>query len=537
MDSFADFLSRIDVADREIVEESVEAALQCEPTRAIEFRLPVGESDRRFVRQRLEAVTADDKSLVRLTGVVQDVTEQRQAEEKIQYLAYYDGLTGLPNRRALDERLELALASAKRSGRSVALLYFDIDRFKRINDTAGHTMGDQLLQGAAARLLQSVRATDIVGRPGGSVTEPKELVCRFGGDEFVALLTDLERPEQSAVVARRLMAAMADDFEIGGESIRLTASLGIAAHPEDGATAEMLIRNAAAAVSHCKERGGNQYQFYSESMNTTALEHLVLEAALSKAVGRDELVLHYQPQYDVTSGRIVGAEALLRWQHRDLGLLTPDKFIPLAEETGLIVPIGEWVLQEACRQAVEWQTEDSPLRMSVNVSSRQVLQGGLEEAVQQALVDSGLDSSLLELELTESTLLQDKESIRSRLDRIQSLGVGLSIDDFGTGYSALSYLARFPLETLKIDRSFVNGTPGHATNDGICRAIVAMAGSLRLRVIAEGVETEEQLDFLRKEGCFQVQGFLYSRPLSAEAFTKLLQSQAEIQPLTAVGTC
>ena len=522
--SFGAFMAKVHPEDRAGVERVVEEALEGETVDPIEYRLIRSDDRTLRVRQEIETVRSEEATPQRLTAVVQDVTRQRKAEEQIHYLAYYDGLTGLPNRRSFNERLELALATAQRTGHMAAVLYVDIDRFKRVNDTLGHETGDHLLQRAGSRLLQCVRTTDFVGRPGVSEPGQADLVCRFGGDEFVILLGDIEKSQHAVVVARRLMKAMEREFTLEKESVHLTPSLGIAVYPNDGDQPETLIRNAAATVSHCKERGGNQYQFYSESMNATALEELVLESALNKALERGELELHFQPQYDISQGDIVGAEALLRWRHPERGMLPPLKFIPLAEESGLIVPIGEWVLQEACRQAKTWQAGRSePIRVSVNISSRQLGQPGLVDAVRRALDESGLRPRQLELELTESTLVQDEQSTLARLDALKVLGVGLSIDDFGTGYSALSYLSRFPLESLKIDRSFVDGTPTDKGNAGICRAIMAMAESLKLRVIAEGVESEEQLEFLRREGCSQIQGFLLSRPLPPEEFAEVLE--------------
>ena len=522
--SFGAFMAKVHPEDRAGVERVVEEALEGETVDPIEYRVIRSDDRTLRVRQQTETVRSEEAKPQRLTAVVQDVTRQRKAEEQIHYLAYYDGLTGLPNRRSFNERLELALATAQRTGHMAAVLYVDIDRFKRVNDTLGHETGDHLLQRAGSRLLQCVRTTDFVGRPGVSEPGQADLVCRFGGDEFVILLGDIEKSQHAVVVARRLMKAMEREFTLEKESVHLTPSLGIAVYPNDGDQPETLIRNAAATVSHCKERGGNQYQFYSESMNATALEELVLESALNKALERGELELHFQPQYDISQGDIVGAEALLRWRHPERGMLPPLKFIPLAEESGLIVPIGEWVLKEACRQAKTWQEGRSePVRVSVNISSRQLGQPGLVDAVRRALDESGLRPRQLELELTESTLVQDEQSTLARLDALKVLGVGLSIDDFGTGYSALSYLSRFPLESLKIDRSFVDGTPTDKGNAGICRAIMAMAESLKLRVIAEGVESEEQLEFLRREGCSQIQGFLLSRPLPPEEFAEVLE--------------
>jgi EAL domain-containing protein (putative c-di-GMP-specific phosphodiesterase class I) len=373
-----------------------------------------------------------------------------------------------------------------------------------------------------------VRATDCVGRPFSDDGHRDDLVSRFGGDEFVVLLSEFNRISDAAAVARRLSEDLAKPYAIDGQTVLMTASIGIAVHPNDGVGAESLIRNADTAMYCAKDRGGSNFQFYSESMNSSALEQLRLESQLDEALNRNEFELFYQPQIDISNGSIVGAEALLRWRNSLNELIPPANFIPLAEETGLIIPIGEWVLHSACQQATRWHESGYPeLRMAVNLSSRQFSKGELSTVVSAALDEARLTPGLLDLELTESILMEDREEPVRCLQDLKSLGIRLSIDDFGTGYSSLSYLTRFPLTSLKIDRSFLAGVPTHPQNVGVTRAIIAMAQSLRLTVTAEGVETEEALEFLRQHGCDEAQGFLFSRPVPADEFYELLEKNRQ----------
>jgi diguanylate cyclase (GGDEF)-like protein len=440
-----------------------------------------------------------------------EIIERRRVEEA----AYYDTLTGLPNRMLFQERLPHALALAERSEQMLAVILLDLDRFKTINETLGHAVGDRLLHDVAERLTGCVRRSDTV--------------ARFAGDEFSLLLMQITRTEDVIRIARRtedavevaqsILRALEAPFISGEHELYLTASIGIGLYPDDGEDSQTLLKNAVSALNRAKEQGGNNYQFYTADMNAKALKRLAVENSLRHALERDELVLHYQPQVNISSGQIVGVEALVRWQHPELGLVCPADFIPLAEDTGLIVPIGEWVLRTACAQNKKWQEEGWPsMRVSVNLSARQFQQLELVEIIAEALAETGLAPEQLELELTESSLMKNAETAIETLSRIKKTGVRIAIDDFGTGYSSLSYLKRLPIDVLKIDRSFVCESTTAPDDAAIVMAIIGLAHNLKLKVIAEGVETEEQLAFLRLLKCDEIQGYLCTQPLAAVAF-------------------
>jgi diguanylate cyclase (GGDEF)-like protein len=409
----------------------------------------------------------------------------------------------------LKERLSQAIGLAHRHGKQVALQFLDLDYFKHINDSLGHAIGDLVLQSVAVRLSACVRATDTV--------------CRLGGDEFVILLAEIEQPQDAAHVAEKLLAAVAMPQLIGGRELHVTASIGISVYPDDGIDVDTVMQNADTAMYHAKANGRNNYQFFKADMNTRAIRRLFVESSLRRALKEGEFVLHYQPQIDLASGAMTGTEALIRWRDPDLGLVYPDQFIPIAEECGLIVPIGRWVLREACRQVQAWL--DAGLRavpVAVNISAVELRHKDFLEGVALTLKETGLAPSYLELELTENILMHDAESSASVLAALKAMGVQLAIDDFGTGYSSLSYLKRFPIDTLKIDQSFVRDLATHADDATIISAVIGMGRSLKQRVIAEGVETHEQLAFLQAQQCSVGQGFQFSHPLSAEDFTQLL---------------
>ncbi len=519
--AFEDLLGHLHPGDRTRLEASLTELLDDLQPREIGYRVVLPDGSERFVEQQAEPTLDDKGQLLRILCTVQDVTERKEAEQRIRFLAYYDALTDLPNRRSFAQRLDRALGAAQRQKRQMGVMFLDLDRFKRINDSLGHSAGDQLLQEVSERLLGCVRATDCVGRPVEEGSE-RRLIARLGGDEFVFLLSEISSGEDAARVAQRVVDSLADSFTLNGQEVFLTASIGIALYPEDGRDADTLIKNADTAMYAAKSQGGNTYRYYAESMNATALERLMLESDLGKAVERGELLLHYQPQFDIDR-RLVGAEALVRWQHPERGMVSPGEFIPLAEKTGLIAGIGEWVLETACAQAAAWRATDHPLeRMAVNVSSRQLEHKEFPQHLARILDETGLEPGCLELELTESSLMEDADEAVRMLKALKAMGVRLSIDDFGTGYSSLSYLMRFPLDALKIDRSFLNGIPEEADHVAIASAIIAMSRSLRLKVVAEGVETEEQVEFLRRMGCDEMQGFLLARPMPAEELGRLL---------------
>jgi diguanylate cyclase (GGDEF)-like protein/PAS domain S-box-containing protein len=440
-----------------------------------------------------------------IVGVSRDVTERKRVEEQIEYQAYHDALTGLPNRRLFRDRLTVALAHAKRMKHPLAVMFLDLDRFKVVNDTLGHSTGDELLKTVGTRLQASLREEDSI--------------ARMGGDEFTILLADLKTTDDSAKIAQKVLDTVAQPLRIDGTELFVTTSIGIALFPSDGDTAEALLANADHAMYRAKDAGRNSYQMFTPAMNNRALERLSLENDLRHALDRGELELHYQPQINIASGRVTGVEALLRWNRPGFGLVGPKDFIPIAEETQLIVPIGEWVLREACRQAREWQgNRTEGFRMAVNLSPRQFQHSDLPRVIASAIELSGIAPHDLELEITESLAMQNTTRTIATLQRLREMGVQIAIDDFGTGHSSLNYLRSFPIDSVKIDQEFVQEIEVSAADRAIVSAVIGMARGLGLRVTAEGVETESQLAFLREQGCEEVQGFLFGEPVPAAAF-------------------
>jgi diguanylate cyclase (GGDEF)-like protein/PAS domain S-box-containing protein len=451
----------------------------------------------------------DESGTLRGFGkVTRDLTERKRSEERLAYLAQYDPLTKLPNRHMLHDRFVQALAQAP-NGVHVGCLYIDLDRFKYVNDTFGHGVGDELLIQVAARLQQCVRGTDLVGR--------------LGGDEFAVVLSSLARPEDAAAVAQKVITAMAAPFNLHGRESYVSASIGIAICPADGGDADTLLRNADTAMYSAKEQGRNNYQPYTPKMDERASLRLQMDARLRGALERREFLLHYQPKVDLATGAISGSEALLRWQDPQEGLISPARFVPILEDNGLIIPVGEWVLQTACEQIKAWQASGiKPRPVSVNVSARQFQQKQLDAIVSRIIRDAGIDPALIRLELTESLLMRDAEETIRVLASLKTSGVTLAVDDFGTGYSSLAYLKRFPLDELKIDASFVRDITTEPEDAEITVAIISLAHNLDLRVVAEGVETEVQVLFLRSHGCDEMQGYYFARPQSAEECTRIL---------------
>ncbi len=432
--------------------------------------------------------------------------------QRVEYLAYYDGLTALPNRSLFNKLLSQAISQAKRHHRQLAVAFIDLDRFKQINDTLGHEAGDELLKQAASRLKGCLRDGDVV--------------ARLGGDEFVVLLTELVEEKYAATVAQKIIIMIAKPFVLLGHEFRVTASIGISTYPTDGLDEQTLTKNADIAMYQAKEDGKNQFQFYSEALNANSLERLTLESSLRHALERNEFRLDYQAKREMVHGQITGMEALLRWQHPDLGLVAPMKFIPVAEETGLIVPIGKWVLQTACLQNMAWQKQGLPrLSIAVNLTARQFGDEHLLRDVASILQSTGMEACLLELEIHESLLIRDIERTLRILTQLKALGVRIAIDDFGTGYSSLATLQRFPLDTIKIDRSYIRDVGTYAADSSLMKAIIAMGKNLSLTVVAQGVETKEQAEFLRANACDELQGFYFNKPLSAQRSTELLRAQ------------
>ena len=447
---------------------------------------------------------------------------RKQAEERIRHLAHYDELTGLANRSMFSQRLSHALAQARRNGMQLAVLFIDLDRFKNINDTLGHEAGDSVLKEVAERLQGCLRESDTVGR--------------LGGDEFVVLLEGIPQSMHCAEVAQKILTAVARPFALDTQEFHLTASIGISTYPADSEDVQSLLKNADIAMYRAKELGKNNFQFYSAQMNIHTLERLALESSLRGALERNEFLLHYQPKVDIRSGRIIGMEALVRWQHPTKGLIPPMQFIPLAEETGLIVPIGEWVLRTACARNKSWQEQGlPPLRIAVNLSARQFTHENLLQDVARVLNETGLDAAFLELEITESMVMHDPEHAIELLNKLKAMGISISIDDFGTGYSSLSYLKRFPIDSVKIDRSFIRDLPLDGDDAAITQAIIAMAHGLKLKVIAEGVETGEQLSFLRAHKCDEMQGYYFSKPLPEHEFILLVQNSIAADAVRSQG--
>jgi len=434
-----------------------------------------------------------------------DISAIQQSREELYHLAHHDPLTKLPNRLLFHDRLSHALELARREGRQIAVLFMDLDRFKNVNDTLGHPTGDKLLQEVAKRIKNRLREEDTL--------------ARLGGDEFILLIEQRGDSQEVAMIAQKLLDAFANSYAVDGHDLYLSASIGISLFPMDGQNATTLVRNADMAMYRAKEQGRNNFQFYTHELTSGAIERVALETALRRALKRGELLLHYQPQIDLKNGSLVGAEALIRWKHPDMGLVLPERFIHLAEENGLIRPIGEWVLFNACDQMREWREQGFMLpRIAVNLSGHQLKKVGFVDMVRHVLRETGVKPEWLELEITESFIMSHADEAIEMLDQLKEMGVQLAIDDFGTGYSSLSYLKRLPVHKLKIDRSFVQGIPEDNNDAAIARAVIALGNSLQLSVIAEGVETEQQQDFLRAEGCDQGQGYLYSQPVSGADF-------------------
>lgn len=455
-----------------------------------------------------------------VTGAVivfRDVSAARAIAQKISHLAQHDFLTDLPNRLLLNDRIENAIALARRHGKQPAVLFLDLDGFKHTNDSLGHPIGDRLLQSVAQRLVACVRSSDTVSRQ--------------GGDEFVILLSEIEHAEDAALSAEKMLLALAAPHSVAENELHITASIGISVYPNDGRDAQTLIRCADTAMYHAKAKGRNNYQFFTEDMNVRAVERHFLEGSLRRALERREFVLHYQPKIDLETGAITGVEALLRWRHPERGLIPPALFVPIAEDCGLIVPIGRWVLHEACRQAQGWVDAGlPPLPVAVNISAVEFQSKDFLDGVRAILKETRLDPGCLELELTESVLMQDAEATVRALAALKAIGVRLAIDDFGTGYSSLSYLRRFPIDTLKIDQSFVREITAGSLDDTIVSAIISMGRTLNQRVVAEGVETGEQLASLQRQHCGEGQGYHFSRPVSAAELVALLKTRRELIP-------
>ena len=516
-----DFLRAVHPEDRERVDQALKRILLERTPCDIDHRILLPSGADFTANLQAEAVFDDQLKALTIVGTAQDISERKRSEREIHRLAYFDSLTGLPNRVLFKDRVTQAMSHARRYKANLAILFLDLDRFKIINDTLGHNVGDLLLKHVADRLTDSVRHSDSIGR---SVEKgPPDELARLGGDEFTVLLTNLRDVQDASKVAKRIVDALALPFTINGHEIFVTVSVGIATFPADGDSVDVLLKNSDSAMYHAKEQGRNNFQYYSNAMNIEANERLVLETELRHAIERSEFVVHYQPQIDLKSNRIVGAEALVRWQHPQRGLLGPGAFLAAASDSGLIRAIDEWVLRTACRQLRAWQQRGLAVsQVSINVSNSLFHGNTLLKAVEDTLRETGLAPQCLELELTESIAMRNVELSIIMLNDLKAMGVQLAIDDFGTGYSSLSYVQRLPINTVKIDQSFIREMLTQARPGPIVRAIIAMAHSLELMVLAEGVEEEGQRTMLLDLACDRAQGYFFGRPIAAGDFAALL---------------
>ncbi len=516
------FLSLLPGSERARVGNALKsAAAQCASC-SIDHAIRHPDGEIHNVHTQAEVIVDPAGKATRMHGIMQDISERKKAEERIYFLAFYDALTGLPNRQLFMEHAQRALRQADADGKRVALLYLDLDQFKRINDTWGHSAGDELLRHVSRRLQESLQDPDKVSQIANA--EGYSL-SRLGGDEFTLLLSGLEDTQVVAQVADRVLEHLSTEpVRVSGQDIYIRASIGIAVYPDDGKGVETLLKNADTAMYQAKRSGRDTFRCYTNQMNAQFAKRLSMETRLKQAIERDELVLHYQPKLDLSENcRLIGFEALVRWEQPGMGLVPPDEFIPVAEDSGLIIPVGEWVLDTACRQIRDWRAHGlSPGHVGVNLSFQQFKQQGLLRQVLNALGRYLLEPSMLELELTESTVMHDVDTNTVLLRNLKEAGISLSIDDFGTGYSSLSYLKQLPLDALKIDRSFVKDITTDSNDAAIIRAIIALGKTLDLKIVAEGVETHEQLEYLRQHGCDYAQGYLFSRPLPAVDAEKLI---------------
>jgi diguanylate cyclase (GGDEF)-like protein/PAS domain S-box-containing protein len=499
---------RLHPEDRELFEATMRHAVKQGADFQVDYRVTWDDGSVHWVSNRGQVHRSPDGRALRVIGAGMDITDRKLAEQRIAHMAHHDALTGLPNRVLLRDRIQQAIAQAHRNDAQLAVLFLDLDRFKTINDSLGHQLGDRLLQSVASRILVCVREGDTVSR--------------VGGDEFVIVIPGVSAAGDASAVAAKILEVLSSAFHLNGNDLHVNASIGISLYPADGLDAETLMRNADTAMYHAKDSGRANFQYFTQHMNVAAQQRLSLENALRRALENGEFEVHYQPLYDLRDRSITGFEALVRWSPPGREMVMPSEFIAAAEESGLIVPLGEWVLREALRQARTWQSAGRPLMIAVNVSALQLSRPSFVERLRGLIEQTGIDAALVELEVTEGVIIEGAGDARESLDRIAAFGVGIAIDDFGTGYSGLAYLKRLPINTVKIDQSFVRDLTVDPDDAAIVTAIVAMSKSLGVDVVAEGVETEEQLAELKALGCHRAQGYLLAPPMPAAAITKLL---------------
>ena len=518
-----DFLTPIVHQDKNRVKEVLEEAFKEKKPSTMEYRIHHSNGSQKNILNKSEVIFDEEDQPALILGIIQDVTQLKKAEEEIRFLAFYDGLTGLANRMLFMDRLEQAIEDSIRNKKHFALLFLDLDHFKRINDTLGHHIGDLLLKKVAENIKNSIRSTDSATRIKEQTRQNDSLIARLGGDEFTILVSDLKDPEDAALIARRLLETIPDVHNLEGNEVSITTSIGISVFPEDGHKADILLKNADTAMYHSKKEGRNTYQYFTSSMNKAVLERFSIDRDLKKALENNEFVLYYQPQLNLSDRKIVGVEALIRWQHPQRGMIPPDSFIPIAEESGIIIDINKWVLLRACQQAKQWMEQGlPPIKVAVNLSGYRLASQNIIQSITNAIEYMDFDANSLEIEITENILMQDTETTISILNQIKDLNLKIALDDFGTGYSSLSYLTSFPVDTLKIDRSFVMGSMTENNNLVIIKAIIAMGHSLGKKIVAEGIETKEQYYFLKEFGCDEGQGYYFHHPVPPNEFAKLL---------------
>jgi len=515
------FWQSVIAKDYSTIKDQIENAFLHHRALNLNYRITLPNGSQRHILNHSEILYSENGEAVTMLGAIQDVTQLKNAEEEIRLLAFYDGLTGLANRMLFMERLKHEIASSKRQGKCFALLFLDLDQFKRVNDSFGHHVGDLLLKNVAETLRNLLRASDAITGPASS--ESNSLIARLGGDEFIILLSDIRTPENAAVAARKILHSMPSQHELEEHKISITTSIGISVYPGDGEDVETLLKRADSAMYHAKETGRNKYQFYKESLNAAVLNRLTLEQEIHSALKENQFQLYYQPQLDLATRKVVGAEALMRWLHPQKGFISPDRFIPIAEESGLIVDINKWVIQTACRQNKKWiEAGFDPLRIAVNLSAYKFTDQNIIAVIRDALLEADLEAKHLEVEITENVFIQNAQETVKIMEQIKDLKIRIALDDFGTGYSSLSYLVSFPVDIIKIDRSFIMGSTVLQNNREIIKAIIAMGHSLGMKIVAEGIETEEQYEFLKEHGADLGQGYYFSPAVQQDDFTKFL---------------